>query len=368
MALELHIAGPGLNFTRRLNAGDPALILGRDPDCSISLSDPERNVSRRHLSVWNEADQLHFHVLSVVNGVDLPAGEVPPGGRGVLHVGEALLLSSYRVTVSVVSGDAPAADPWEMLEREAANSTTAARAMMDAMDTLPAPVEDDPFGDWGFGSTFGPGAPGGPLHADSLEAATDLKSFYQGLGLDPARAPVLSEGEMETIGRLVRVALGGLMEAAQGVLATRQDQRTAEHTMISSRDSNPLVMDMPPEARLLYLFGGRIAAAGFMAPDRAVAEIVADILAHQRAAGLASRDAVRGTLEEFKPEALKARLLGTGARLFESARAWDAFVKDYGEQSEALEQWVQRLLDRHFVDAYIREFLRVKRDTASKRR
>jgi predicted component of type VI protein secretion system len=365
VALELHIAGPGLDFTRRLNPGDPALILGRDPDCTICLADPERNVSRRHLSVWNESEQLQFHVLSVVNGVDLPNGEVLPGGRGVLHVGEALLLSSYRITVSVVSGDAPMADPWEMLERETANSTS---AMLDAMDTLPATTEDDPFGDWGFGSTFGPGAPGGPLHADALMAATDLKSFYQGLGLDPARAPALSEGEMETIGRIVRVALAGLLQAAQAVAATRHELRADDRTMIGARDSNPLRMDMPPEAKLFYLFGGRVAAAGFVAPDRAVADIVADVLAHQQAAGLASRDAVRGTLEEFKPDALKSRLLGMGSRLFESARAWDAFAKDYSEQSEVREQWVQRLLDRHFTEAYVREFLRVKRDTASKRR
>jgi predicted component of type VI protein secretion system len=368
VALELHIAGPGLDFTRRLNPGDPALILGRDPDCTICLADPERNVSRRHLSVWNEAEQLHFHVLSVVNGVDLPAGEVPPGGRGVLHVGEALLLSAYRVTVSMVSGDAPLADPWEMLEREAANSTSAVRGMMEAMDTVPAPTDDDPFGDWGFGSTFGPGSPSGALQADSLGAATNLKSFFQGLGLDPARAPALSDGEMETIGRLTRIALAGLMQAAQGASATKQELHAEDRTMIGAKDSNPLRMDMPPEAKLFYLFGGRIAAAGFVQPDRAVGDIVADVLAHQQAVALASREAVRGTLDEFNPEALKTRLLGTGGRLFESSRAWDAFVKDYGEQSQVMEQWVQRVLDRHFVDAYIREFLRVKRDTGPRRR
>ena len=69
MTLELHIAGPGLDVTRSLAAGEPALILGRDADCGVCLPDPQRNVSRRHLSVWNEGDELHFHVLSVVNGI-----------------------------------------------------------------------------------------------------------------------------------------------------------------------------------------------------------------------------------------------------------------------------------------------------------
>lgn len=368
MALELHVAGPGLESSRRLNPGDPALIVGRDPDCTICLADPERNISRRHLSLWNEGEQLHFHVLSVVNGVDHPAGEVPPGGRGILHVGETLQLSAYRISVSVVSGDAPPADPWELLEREAANSTTAARGMMESLDTVPASPDDDPFGDWGFGSTFGPGAPSGPLRADGLALATDLKSFFQGLGLDPTRAPQLSEGEMETIGRLTRLALAGLLQAAQGASGAKQELHAGDRTMVGAMDSNPLRMDMPPEAKLFYLFGGRMAAAGFITPDRAVGDLVSDVLAHQQAAAQGTRDAVRGTLQEFDPEALKTRLLGGGTRLFESARAWDAFAKDYAEQAQAIEQWAQRLLDRHFADAYNREFLRAKRDTSSRRR
>ena len=83
MALELHISGPGFDVVRRLRDGDPALVLGRDTDCSVCLPDPERNISRRHLSVWNQDEQLHFHVLSVVNGVEIPGGELPPGARGI---------------------------------------------------------------------------------------------------------------------------------------------------------------------------------------------------------------------------------------------------------------------------------------------
>ena len=154
MALELHVAGPGLESTRRLSPGDPALILGRDPECTVCLADPERSISRRHLSLWNDGEQLHFHVLSTVNGVDHPAGEVPPGGRGILHVGETLQLSAYRISVSVLSGDAPPADPWELLERVAATTAAAARGEGDALDTVAASPEDDPFGDWGFGSSF----------------------------------------------------------------------------------------------------------------------------------------------------------------------------------------------------------------------
>src|SRR3569832_890189 len=70
MALQIHVSGPGLDVTRRLAAGDPQLVLGRDADCDVCLPDPERTVSRRHLALWVEGKDLLFHVVSSVNGVE----------------------------------------------------------------------------------------------------------------------------------------------------------------------------------------------------------------------------------------------------------------------------------------------------------
>jgi predicted component of type VI protein secretion system len=69
--------------TRRLEEGAGELVLGRDVDCGVCLPDPQRNVSRRHLAVWVEAGELHFQVLSEINGIDMWFGEAPPGARGV---------------------------------------------------------------------------------------------------------------------------------------------------------------------------------------------------------------------------------------------------------------------------------------------
>ena len=83
----------------------------------------------------------------------------------------------------------------------------------------------------------------------------------------------------------------------------------------------------------------------------------------EQAAKLAESEAVRATLQEFEPEALKKRLLGGGARIFESARAWDAFVRDYAERQSAGDEWARQLLERHFPRAYARARLRAKRTT-----
>src|SRR5205085_2431594 len=129
---------------------EPALVLGRDADCAVCLPDPERSVSRRHLSVWNEGDRLHFHVLSVVNGVDLASGELPPGSRGVLAPGEVMGLADYHLVVAAAGpatlpGIALAGpDPWAEFEREVAH------LVPDGPATVPVVEADDPFGEWGF--------------------------------------------------------------------------------------------------------------------------------------------------------------------------------------------------------------------------
>jgi predicted component of type VI protein secretion system len=363
MALDLHIAGPGFELTRRLESGEPALILGRDTDCTVCLPDPERNVSRRHLSVWNEGDQLHFHVLSVVNGVETMAGELPPGARGILPTGDVLALSAYRIaaTPAALDNSADPTDPWTEFERQAAQLVPDA-----SLDTLPAVVEDDPFGDWGFQSTFGPGSPSGSLEAQDLALARDLAPFLAGLGLDASGRPPYTHGELETIGRMTRIALQGLLQAVHTAAVSRKEVRAEDRTIAEPRELNPLRMDTTLETKLFYLLGGQSASAGFMPPDRAVAQVATELTSHQQAMGEAVQEAVLGVLKEFDPEALKTRLLGSGARLFESARAWDAFVKDYAARKGDQGEWVQRLLERYFAQAYVRALMRVKRNTAGR--
>jgi predicted component of type VI protein secretion system len=361
MAIALHVAGPGLDVTRRLEPGEPPAILGRDTDCSICLPDPDRNISRRHLSVWNEGDQLHFHVLSVVNGVDTVAGELPPGARGVLRPGEVMALSAFRISAAPVAGaPAPELDPWAEFEKQAA-------ALVPATDdTVPSTGDEDPFGDWGFQSTFGPGAPSGGLSADALAPAADLQPFLAGLGLQARPQRAFTNGELETIGRLTRVALQGLLQAVQSAAASREEVPAEEGATVPPREVNPLRLETSLETKLSYLFGGQAASVGFLPPDRAVAQVVTELGAHQQALSEAVRDTLEAVVREFDPDALKKRLIGGGARIFESARAWDAFAKDYAQRMAADPPWVQELLARHFALAYARALLRVKRNTTGR--
>lgn len=272
MPLELSITGPGFEASRRIAIGDAALILGRDADCAVCLPDPQRNVSRRHLSMWNEGEALCFLVVSVVNGVEVDGAPVAPASRGVLRPGQLLSLGDYRITVQATAAPAASSDPWADFEQEAARLAASV-----SLPALAAP-EDDPFGDWGFQSTFGPGAPGGSLDAAGLLSAADLAPFFAGLGVDPAPGG-FTRAEVEAMGRLTRLALQGLLAAVDVQPVPRAD----DGTLVQPREGNPLRADGPLQAKLDYLFGGQAAHAGGIDPERAVGELVAQLQAQLRA-------------------------------------------------------------------------------------
>src|SRR5512140_1998979 len=187
MALELRIEGTGLDVVRHLEPGQPRLVLGRGSECGVCLPDPQRRVSRKHLSVWLEAGELHFHVLSVVNGVEMPFGEAPPGARGVLPAGQTLTLAAYRLTARVLPDAGRRPDPEAIFDREhsgfAPFSDTEASPLASG-DTSEFPgrsgSDEDPFGEWEFEATFRPrgGRPSGPETGTSgmsaTRSATDL--------------------------------------------------------------------------------------------------------------------------------------------------------------------------------------------------
>lgn len=380
MALDIHIAGPGLDVVRRLEPGQPELVLGRDSDCDVCLPDPQRNVSRRHLSLWIEERELHFRVLSVVNGVEMPFGEAPPGARGVLALGQTLKLADYSVSAAAVPEASPqaslnAADPWAVFDPDGSGISPAAPAEgaspapgLAGGFTPTASAEEDPFGEWGFEATFGPGPMGGgALDAGKL-APGDLTSFFQGLGLDPATVGAMSQGEIETIGQLVRALVIGVLDLHHSAMGVKKELRSDDRTMVAVNDNNPLKTEWPQETKLRYLFGGRATGVGFVNPERAVRELLVDLIAHNNASGAAARAALESTLKEFAPDTLKARLLGEGTRLFEGTRAWDAYVKYYQEQGRDMPKWAQRLIDKYFTEAYLRESLRIRRETPSPKR
>jgi type VI secretion system FHA domain protein len=278
----------------------------------------------------------------------------------VLPVGQILKVGDYTLCAQATESAeaAPGDDPWAVLEREG-SATVPVRAPAAAS----APAEDDPFGEWGFESTFEPRMPDDVPVPGGTQAPGELAAFFRGLGLDPASVGPLGEGELEEIGRLVRMVTLGLLELHAGASAVKEEMRAEDRTMLGDKANNPLKTGWPQETKLRYVFGGRAATIGFPSPERAVHELLVELVAHGAASASASRATLESTLKEFAPAALKSRLLDGGATLFENARAWRAYCRYYAQEGQELAHWTQRLVDRYYSEAYLRESLRIKRET-----
>ena len=196
--------------------------------------------------------------------------------------------------------------------------------------------------------------------AAAVAGATDLTAFYRGMGLEESGLGQLSEGELEQLGGLVRVAMIGLLDLYQVKMGLQREMGAEDRTMMATTNNNPLKTEWPLDVRLRYLVGGRTAAAGFISPQRALAELLAELRAHDVAANEGARAVVRGTLQELSPAVI--RKANGGSRLFEGSKLWEAYVQLHAKQGEDVEAWVQRQFDRHFADTYLREIRRLLRE------
>jgi predicted component of type VI protein secretion system len=269
------------------------------------------------------------------------------------------------------------ADPWAALEQDSATFQAPSSSLADAyrstlVEGRGRAVDEDPFSDWGFESTLGPGA-GLDDAADRpsvaapapIAGAGDLSGLFRGLGLDPADIGPLSDGELEGIGQVVRMALTGLLDLYAAKMGLQRELGAEDRTMMAVKNNNPLKADWPVEVRLRYLLGGRASATGFIGPDRALTELLAELRAHDVAASAGARAVVQGALGELSPAALRKQA-PPGTRLFEAARLWETYARIHGQEGADMEAWVQRLFERHFADTYLREVRRLLREESAR--
>lgn len=100
MSILIRIEGPQVSKSITLDAGAPAMVLGRDPSVAIHLPDPERSISRKHLALQCSDQGLLVTVLSSVSGIVTPRGEVAPGQQSRLGPGDTAQFGPYLLTVS----------------------------------------------------------------------------------------------------------------------------------------------------------------------------------------------------------------------------------------------------------------------------
>ncbi len=107
MRALLRITGPNLNREVALDPSGAELTLGRDPSADVTLMDPQKHISRKHLALRQSGDGVELRIISELNGIETSRGPAQPGQRTTLLGGDHFTLGPYRIDVEWGAGETP---------------------------------------------------------------------------------------------------------------------------------------------------------------------------------------------------------------------------------------------------------------------
>ena len=346
--------------------------IGRSAECTLSLPDPERHISRRHAMVALRHGRYVLQSLSANVALVLDGVTLAPGDEAPLAAGMTISLGAYTlqvldepVGVGLTRPGAPAVAPARAAvpaPQQPASGGVAAPAMpaprqpavvpapAPALATPPAPASsagERAEVDFVVGDT-------GEIERSALAAAVQgdwARALQQGLGVTTGG---LTPEHVQRVGELLRAMTSGTLELLTARMVAKRELGAAA-TQLRTRENNPLKFSPDVNAALSHLLGP--AERGFLAPQAAVTEAFDDLRAHQVALLAGMRAALDTVMSRFDPTALEQRLAPGGAleNLIPAnrrARLWSAYGEEYARIVSEIEDDFDALLGRAFLKAY----------------
>lgn len=177
-------------------------------------------------------------------------------------------------------------------------------------------------------------------------------------GLDP------STEAARTLGEILRIALGGVMEALRTRERMKDDLRM-RGTTFKAADNNPLKFSANVDDAFHNLLVKHNPA--YLEPTDAFEEAFRDVRDHQSAFLTAMRLAFESMLSQFDPQRLqedfdrqmKGAIIGVPAKL----RYWDLYRDKYGELVKDAEAGFRTLFGEAFAKAYEEHLERLKKSS-----
>ena len=376
-------AGGAPAVARAARFGAAGGDIGRAPDCTLVLPDPERRISRKHVQVTCRDGAYFARLISANLLVELDGVPMAPGIERALAPGSTINIGPFALAVAdaaaAVAADAPPPAPADgqaarssvfadllrvaTVERPAIPQTEF-RAGADALDI----VLDD-----GTGSQLRPswalrpdtGAPQAPPRGADPDPVDELfAALYAGMGIaTPASAPK-SAAQMQLVGALLRAAV----EGALGLLAARgiaKHEFGAAQTLIQARENNPLKFAAGADDALARLL--QLPQRGFIAALPAVSETFDALRAHEVALLAAMRAALQAVVDRFDPAAIERHLNDKGGVLesllpgHHKARLWQCYAEQHAELNRGIEDNLNTLFAGAFNAAYEAQVERLTR-------
>ncbi|MGA8135790.1 MULTISPECIES: type VI secretion system-associated FHA domain protein TagH [Pseudomonas] len=355
--------------------------IGRASDCDWVIPDAKRHLSGHHAQVTFNRGMFYL--------TDLSSNGVFTGGGAQLRKGEAMRVehgSVYRMgdfemcarlvrdpgLFETQVGRAQAAgsiipddafldlDPLVALDRQ-----EQIYAEQDDLTALTAPRRDPrqradfaridmeslPLPELVVDQTPAQPAPAPEKPVPEQQSPLFWERFGQALGVDLQGLDNESREAMAIkAARLLAQSVSGLQQSLRSRSELKNELRLAQ-TTVQLTSKNPLKHAGDSGEALRRLLQPN--KPGQLSAEQAIARAVRDLQAHPVALLMASRAAVRATLEHFSPEQLTLRLERDGSKaLFAMPGGrWRAFVR-YHQALRQDDEWSERLMARDFARAY----------------
>jgi len=298
--------------------------VGRSPDCSWFIEDPNRVMSRQHAKVECDAQQCHWTDLGT-NATLLNGKPLSQGVRVALSVGDVLKIGDFVMTLGRVQ------DGWSNLPEFAQPEP------VDPLDSLwpgepPAMSIDDLLS--GLES---------PLDRDSPEDLCKVSVLAQRMyvgsqagSASPQQAPLSAQPatdpqDLAQLKALLKISVQGYMQLLQA-RRVFQEETGGSLTTISSKANNPLKFSATVDEALNRLLDE--SSPAFLSGEQALNEACQDILAHMHLSVEHSQAVLTQLKSTLNPQILQDELAQAGSfklglSTSRKARLWDLYCARY---------------------------------------
>ena len=343
--------------------------IGRAPDSTLVLPDPDRIISRAQAVVsWHDGS---FKVRDQGTTVQVIVNGRPVGrGREVqLQVDDELRIAGYVMRVTGLPAAATSAEEGTTILRRGTLlswSEDGTPLPEQRIATIIVPLPDVAHGAAAaaHGTVSAPGAPHpaafGAATASPLPANTGgdplLQALLRGAGVrDLALPGGLTPQAMEDLGQVMRETMRGMLDLLASRASAKQ-QVQADATTINARANNPLKFAPDLDAALTHMLLPR--GEGFMPPLQAVADACESLRAHQLGFVAGMRAALSAVLARFDPQQLEGRL--TESSIADSlvpgshkAKLWSLYEEIYAQIASEAATDFHALIGAEFLRGYL---------------
>jgi len=340
--------------------------IGRSPESTLLLPDPERIISRIHALVLHDSGTFTLRDQGTTTPVVVNGRPVGKGRDHPLRDGDEVRIATYVLRVEGARDKEISADDTTTILREGTILSWSEDGQPVAENRIsrvivPSPEHEAPVATPRAAAGTQTASP--PPVAEATPGSSDelLDALLRGAGVAGLSvAGGLTPKLMEDVGAVMRETMRGLLDLLTARANAKREVR-ADATVIVANDNNPLKFSPDLDAAVAHLLMPR--GQGFMSPQRSLADARASLRSHQEGFVAGMQAALGAVLARFDPGKLEARLMerapgGSLLPMNHKAKLWNLYEELYGEISRDAETDFHFLFGEEFLRAY-REKTRV---------